>query len=105
MARWSDLIYFDGETTYRNNGAGDSIKVPGEPLMIFANKKPVRQSEFYLAGANGMRPEMTFEIRSWDYAGQKVLSHEDKRYRIIRTFDKGEIIELICEGDVDHGTS
>lgn len=71
---------------------------------LFVNKKDVRSSEFYQAAAQGIRLETMFEIRSMDYAGEELLEYEDTRYSIERTYDRGEIIELVCQsrGD-DHG--
>jgi hypothetical protein len=100
LSRWSDVIYFDGPSTFTQNAMGDTIEVPGEPVMVYANKKSVRQSEYYQAQSNGVMPELTFEVRIIEYDGQRYLTYNNKRYRIIRTFEKGEDVELICEGAV-----
>jgi len=64
---------------------------------VFANKKSIRQTEFYQALAAGMKPELMFEIRSIDYNGEIRLKYADKIYDITRTFDRsGEVVELIC---------
>ena len=64
---------------------------------VFADKKSVRQSEFYLAAAQNIRLELMFDVRSIDYAGETLLEYNGQRYKIIRTYDKdGEITELIC---------
>lgn len=78
--------------------------VKGEPVQsmvyreAFANKKSVRQSEFYQASVAGLKPELIFEIRSFEYANDKKLRYPSgdngKVYDIIRTYDKGEVIEL-----------
>jgi SPP1 family predicted phage head-tail adaptor len=65
---------------------------------IFANKKSVRSSEFYLASQSGYTLDLMFEIRSIDYESESHLEFNGKRYEIIRTYDKGEIIELVCQG-------
>lgn len=105
MSRWSDVIYFDGSPTYTENNMGDTITVPGDPVMIYANKKSVRQSEYYQAQSNGVMPEIAFEIRIVEYDSQRFLTYKDKRYRIVRTYEKGEDIELICEGAVHNATT
>lgn len=67
--------------------------------MVFANKKSIRQSEFYQAMAHGLTPELMFEVNFKDYAGESKLTFNSKTYQIIRTYTKNdEIIELVCIG-------
>ena len=81
------------------NNIGDPVETRVYTSTIFANKKSIRQSEFYQAHATGLRPELSFIIREADYSQQPALEYDSKDYRIIRTFSKnGELIELICEG-------
>lgn len=69
--------------------------------QVYANKKSIRQSEFYQAQATGLRPELMFVIRTIDYNNETRLKYNSKFYEIIRTHDKnGEFIELICQGIV-----
>jgi SPP1 family predicted phage head-tail adaptor len=78
--------------------------IKGEPVQsmvyheVFANKKSVRQSEFYQASIAGLKPELVFEIRSFEYNNDKKLRYPSGDtgivYDIIRTYDRGEIIEL-----------
>ena len=62
----------------------------------FVRKLSVRSKEYYEARAIQLKPELMFEIRSIDYSGQVRLKYSDVEYEIIRTYDKGEITELIC---------
>jgi SPP1 family predicted phage head-tail adaptor len=64
---------------------------------IYANKKSVRSSEFYQASQSGYRLDLMFEIRSIDYEDESHLKFNEKPYEIVRTYDKGEIIELVCQ--------
>lgn len=67
------------------------------PRQVFANKRSVRQSEFYAAAMVGLRPEIMFEVRTIEYNGEEKLEYQGKRYDILRTYDKnGEITELVC---------
>ncbi len=92
-------------TTSGKNSIGDAIKIPSE-REVFANKKSIRQNEFYQATATGLRPEIMFEIRAIEYQGEQSLEHDTKKYNIIRTYKKGgELIELICQGLVNKGGS
>lgn len=64
---------------------------------IFANKKSVRQSEFYQAAAQDINLIQMFEMRTSDYNGENKVEFEGKAYYIVRTYDKNnEIIQLIC---------
>lgn len=72
----------------------------GEPIQtiewreVFANKKSVRQSEFYQAAVVGLRPELIFEVRSMEFSNDEKVRYGNKEYSIIRTYDKGEVTEL-----------
>ena len=69
--------------------------------QVFADKKSIRQSEFYQAQATGLKPELMFIMRSIDYTNETRLKYNNKLYEIIRTHEKnGELIELVCQGIV-----
>lgn len=80
--------------------------VYGEPIRtltwteVFANKKSVRQSEFYSAANVGLKPEIVFEVRSVELDGHDKVEFSGKEYSLIRTYDKGEITELVCSAQV-----
>ena len=60
----------------------------------------VRRSEFYSAAAVGMKPTAIFRVNESDYCGEKLLIHEGKRYRLIKTYRlPARQIELTCEGE------
>ena len=63
---------------------------------VFANKKSVKSNEFYEARSMDLKPELMFEVRSSEYNDEIKLKFNSKVYEILRTYDKGEIIELIC---------
>jgi SPP1 family predicted phage head-tail adaptor len=84
------------------NAMGDPVKVLTKSADIFADKKSIRQSEFYQAAAVGLRPELTFVIRTIEYDQEPMLEHNSKTYNIIRTYEKDdELIELVCSGVVN----
>jgi len=88
------------------NDMGDSIKVQKKRENIFADKKSIKQSEFYQASAVGLKPELTFIIRTIDYENEPMLEYNSKIYNIIRTYEKeDEFIELICQGVVNNATT
>lgn len=86
--------------TVTENSMGDMIETETK-TEVFANRKSIRQSEFYQAAATGLRPEIMFEVWSEEYSSQPKLKHGDKTYTIIRTYDKGERTELVCQGVVN----
>lgn len=92
---WRDVINLISVTTTVNS-LGDAVDTPTS-TQVFANKKSIRQSEFYQAMASGLKPEVMFEIRYSDYNEQTKLTYNSKEYNIIRVYTKNdEIIELIC---------
>lgn len=95
MSRWSDVVQFIRTIEGTDlDGFPQDIEILG--AVIFANRKPVRSSEFYQAAQSGYQLEETFEVRTPDYKGEKVLFFENERYRIERTYKKTDVIELIC---------
>ena len=77
---------------------------------VFANKKSVKQSEFYQASLVGLKPELVFEIRSEEYDDHELVRHpagdDGTIYHIIRTYDRGEITEITVSsypGGVSNG--
>lgn len=94
--RWGDVIRFMSIVDGMNeNGYPEAVEEIDEH-ETFANKKSVRSAEFYQASAIGIGLEAMFEVRSLEYDGQTKLIYNDKLYDVTRTYDKGEIIELIC---------
>jgi SPP1 family predicted phage head-tail adaptor len=84
--------------TTTENSIGDTIETE-TPRQVFANKKSIRQSEFYQAAMTDLRPELMFEVRTIEYDDEPKLAYNGKKYNIIRTYSKnGEITELICSG-------
>lgn len=96
-----DVIQLIGVTSYTENDLGDQIEVPGESRQVFANKKSVRQTEFYQAQATGLKPELMFEVRSIEYQEEPKLAFNGKEYNIIRAYEKGELTEIVCTGIVN----
>ena|SRR5690606_20135218 len=96
---WRDVIQLVS-VTHTTNSIGDAI--PQESTrQVYANRRSIRQSEFYQAMTTGLRPELMFEVRSAEYQGEPTVRFEGADYSIIRTYDRGEITELICTGLVN----
>ncbi|MBU9724127.1 MULTISPECIES: phage head closure protein [Bacillaceae] len=94
---WRDVVDLILITNGENE-IGDVVETETKK-QVFANKKSIRQSEFYQAMVTGLKPELMFEVRYEDYNEEQKLKHENKTYQITRTHSKnGEIIELVCQG-------
>lgn len=95
---WNDVIELVKEVP-SENVMGDPI-VTKEYKEVFANEKGIRQSEFYQAMANGLKPSLMYEISKFDYDGEKQIRvDKEKLYNVIRTYPaKNERLELVCEG-------
>lgn len=95
-----DVIGLISVTTIEND-MGDMIDVETK-REVFADKKSVRQNEFYQAQATGLRPELMFVVRTIEYGQEPKLEFDSKMYNIIRVYDKdGELTELVCQGLVN----
>lgn len=82
------------------NDLGNTIETEVK-RQIFADKKSIRQSEFYQASATGLKPELMFEVWTDEYQNEEALYYNGKKYKIIRTYDKNvRTMELICTGIV-----
>lgn len=92
------------ETQTITDEYGDTVTVQVYK-EVFAQKKSVKQSEFYQAHAQGLKPEIMFIIHPSEYEDKQGIKYNDKQYKVIRTYEKdSENLELICEGDV-HGST
>lgn len=66
---------------------------------VFADKRSVRQSEFYDAANVGLRPELMFVVNAHEYVGHESVRYPSatgSEYDIIRTYEQGHYTELIC---------
>lgn len=93
--------------TYVNNvdDIGDIISTPIE-RKVLVDISSIKQSEFYQAQANGLKPEFTFIIRAFEYRGEESVKYGNKTYRILRTYDRLDgNIELTCIGAVNNASS
>ncbi|MGG3452164.1 phage head closure protein [Domibacillus aminovorans] len=95
MSRWSEVIKFvKVEQTTDDDGFPVTTETVGD--NVFANKKSVRSAEFYQAAQQGFELQVMFEVRSIDYNDERILLWCEKKYEIVRTYEKTDIIELVC---------
>jgi len=89
---WKDIVIL--RTEVQNL---DEFKRPYKTYVdrrVFANKMSVKFAEFYQATATGLKPELIFAVKS--YRNETYLKYKGKQYRILRTFEKGDVTELTC---------
>ncbi|MCK0471396.1 phage head closure protein [Halalkalibacter sp. APA_J-10(15)] len=67
------------------------------PRPVFANEFDIGATEYYSAGAQGLKPEKRFEIYAFEYRGETKFKYNGNEYTIIRTQTKGEKIRLTGE--------
>lgn len=62
---------------------------------VFAEVRSVSRREFYEAKNADINPELVFVLTDYaDYAGQKVFLYDGERWRVIRTYCKGQTLEI-----------
>lgn len=68
---------------------------------VFAEKKSVRQSEFYAAAAVGLKPELVFLVDERDFSMAATEQYDpaeviygERHYNIIRAYCPGEDVEI-----------
>lgn len=97
------MTTFDNELKLINHLAwteddiGNQIPVTSETVLL-CGIKSVGRNEFYNAAVAGLKPEISFIIKNYEYDGQTELVHQDVTYKVVRTYATGiEDLELICE--------
>jgi SPP1 family predicted phage head-tail adaptor len=64
---------------------------------VFAIKKSIQNKEFYIASQHGFQLSLMFEIRLFEYNSENFVEFDNKTYQVIRTYEKGQWLELICQ--------
>ncbi|WP_363549554.1 hypothetical protein [Caldifermentibacillus hisashii] len=85
-----------------DDGFPATVEKPKEPIL--ANKLSIRSNEYWQSQQAGIELSLTFEIHAFEYNGEEKLLFKEQEYKIERTYEKGELIELICSRrSNDHG--
>lgn len=65
---------------------------------VLCKIKSLTRYEFYQMREAGMRPEIAFVIKSYEYDGEDTVRYNNKTYRVVRQYQESfEELELICE--------
>lgn len=77
--------------------------------QVFCRVKSISRQEFFDAGRAGLNPSLQFDVFALDYAGQKTVVYNGKRYGVYRTYRAAgsDYMELYTEekGGVNRGAS
>ncbi|MDU3522225.1 MAG: phage head closure protein [Clostridium saudiense] len=98
----NDVIELECVAYKESDDIGDAVKGEAYWNRIYANKKSITQSEFYQAQAQGFKPELKFEINSFEYEDNKKIRYKGKVYKILRTYEvSSEKMEIVCIGNIN----
>lgn len=85
-----------------------SVDDYGDPVItetardVFAKLGSIGQKEFYQAHAVGLQPEIKFILADYlDYDGEELVQHNGQRYRVLRTYRKGQELEITVYREVN----
>lgn len=76
---------------------GQRIKGPTIRTHVYADRRSISQSEFMDAGLNDLKPEVRFDVFTFEYNGELTVEEGDKVYSVYRTYEAGDKTELYCE--------
>ena len=77
-------------------------------ILFYCTEKSIGQSEFYQSAAVGFKPEIKLETRLIDLKDITHVKYNDIIYKLLRTYKKEDMIELILSSTVvenKYGTS
>ena len=65
---------------------------------VFCGFRSIGMREFYAASTTDFHPELKLTLADYlDYEGETLADYNGKRYRILRTYRKGQELELTLE--------
>ena len=73
-------------------------------IPVLCSVQSVGRNEFYSASNNGLKPELVFVVKNYEYQGEQNVKFNDQKYKVIRTYATGfEELELTCEKVIGNG--
>ena len=88
--------------TYSVDSIGQRVETRST-TDVFALVESASQSEFFNGGQNGLRPDLKFTVRLFEYSGQDTLLYKGVEYSIYRTYRRNDgRIELHTQVAVMH---
>ena len=93
----NDILYFP-VVTEEMDPLGQPIETKEFSRRVFCERVPVRQSEFFAAGQQGIKPAECLKVYDLDYKDEEELKYRDHVYHIYRKYGPiDERMELYCE--------
>ncbi len=89
---WKDVGYLCKEVSGLDELHRPKINSYTES-KVFCNVKSITQSEFYQAQTVDLKPELKVEVKK--YNNEDHFKYKNKLYKILRTYVKNDIIELV----------
>ena len=72
------------------------LKKDADPRRVFCKSASISMREFYEANANDFYPERKFILSDYlDYDDERMVEYEGRRYRVLRTYQPDQELELI----------
>ncbi|MGD7051424.1 phage head closure protein [Sutcliffiella horikoshii] len=85
------------ETSIEYDEIGNSVPIE-TVTPVLCKLVSIGTNEFYVASAQGLKPEVKFIIHAFEYKGEGHVEFEDVKYSVIRTYRKdSDEIELTCQ--------
>ena len=89
-----DVMTRIGEQATSYDEYGNPVNTPTE-TDVFCRVRSVSRSEFYQAAQTELHPEIVFVItHKGDYNGQTLVRYRDELYDVLRTYWRGDAVEL-----------
>lgn len=93
------------------NDFGDLVPAE-ERRTVYAGEYSVGMQEVYQGMAVGYKPEVKFLLENWlDYQGEEIVEYspfgtdETIQLRVLRTYNRGDGLELTCYRDNEEQTN
>lgn len=77
----------------------DEIKLIKDAAIrsVFAQIKSVTMSEAYIRIREGLSPAIRADVHMEDYLGEEFVEYDGKSYKVVRTYQTRDTIELYLE--------
>lgn len=63
--------------------------------LAYASQKSVKQSEHYNAASIGLKPELVFVVRDFEYNNHERVKWKGKTFEVMRTYKADGLVELV----------
>lgn len=92
--QYSEIIYLISRTLTEDDIGNVSSSLESKN-KCYAKKQSVKTNEFYNAVENGLNPSMELVIKRLNYNGEDEVEWNNKRYKVIRTIDPKNKMDIV----------